>query len=138
MSITLTLAGVKAKAGITTTDHDDAIEDLIDEWLPALTYALSPEARDSEHTGIIATLDLAATEFVAGELIAQLDRAPGARDEVRIGDLWVRKSDLGPLDPSGLKQQAQRRLAPFLRSDSSLVVHSGGGQHHGKNPQVAS
>jgi len=141
VSLSITRDEVKEKASVQNSDYDDAIDNLIETWLAAIEYAVDPtHIANTSDTGLQATLNLAACEMVAGEILAQIDREPGARDQIRVADLWVRRDDLGPQDPSGLKAQGAERVRPFLRSDSNLVasavagVQTGGGSKAGENP----
>ena len=96
----MTVAAVRAKAGLDGTAFDSAITDLIAEQIPALEATLvgivGPEA------------DLGATELVTAELLDQLARSGG---EARIGELQI-----GP-EPSSvaLRAQGAARLMPYRR-----------------------
>lgn len=117
------VAKVRAKAGIAQIDHDDAIEALIGEHLPALAYRVQRWALESADPGLIATLRLAAAEVVAGELLAQLQREVGGIGRVRVGDVALdldSGASRSATDPSGLIAQGMTRLAPYLRSETSL------------------
>ena len=100
----MTTARVRAKAGLTDTSFDPAIDDLIAEQVPAIEATLigvyGPEA------------DLGATEIVAAELLDQLNRQGG---EVQIADLKI-----GGESSDGLRNQGWSRLAPY-RKDAGAV-----------------
>ncbi len=144
MALSVSRAAVKEKAGITVTTYDTPIDNLLTTWLAALTFAIADEhIADTGNAGLQATLNLAAAEMIAGEILAQIDREPGARDRFRLADLSVERDDLGPGDPSGLKAQGLARLRPFLKADSGLIasatggVQVGGGSKGGQDPLVA-
>ena len=100
LSLTVTRAAVRAKAGLEGTAFDAALDALIAEQLPALEATLigvyGPEA------------DLGATEIVAAEMLDQLTRSGGA---VQIGDLHVGAETTA----SALRAQGLARLAPYRR-----------------------
>ncbi|RYG23750.1 hypothetical protein EON82_13025 [bacterium] len=104
MSVTVTTARVRAKAGLTDTSFDTAIADLIAEQVPAIEATLigvyGPEA------------DLGATEIVAAELMDQLNRQGR---EVQIGELSI-----GVESSDALRAQGMARLAPY-RKDAGAV-----------------
>ncbi len=125
MSLTVTRDAVKAKAAIDGSTYDSAIDDLIDEWVPVLEFAIIPAELSDATAGLVSTLDLGAVEVIAGEFIAQLARSPGAYDSIKIGDLEIRPF-FRPLasDPSGLKDQGRRRLRPFLKPEAVSALMS--------------
>ena len=96
----VTVAAVRAKAGLEGAAFDAAIADLIAEQIPALEATLvgiaGPEA------------DLGATELVTAELIDQLARSGGA---VQIGELRVGEEP----SSAALRAQGAARLAPYRR-----------------------
>ena len=57
-----------------------------------------------------ATVELAIVEICAGELAAQRDREPGARDAIAIGGIRVSPPETDPRDPLGLVAQGLSRL----------------------------
>lgn len=120
MSLTVTRAAVKAKLGLDTPALDAAIDGLIADWVPVIEFALEPSAVNDPTVGMIKTLDLGATEVVAGEFMAQLARTFGYFDSVKVGDFELRpffRPNI--LDPTGLKEQGRRRLRPFLRTEAA-------------------
>lgn len=104
MSLSVTTARARAKAGLTDTSFDNMIADLIAEQVPALEATLigvyGPEA------------DLGATEIVAAELLDQLNRQGG---EVQILDLKV-----GGESSEALRSQGLARLAPYQRDAGAV------------------
>ena len=100
MSLTVTRAAVRAKAGLDGTAFDDAIDALLAEQIPALAATLVGP------TG--AEADLGATEIAAAEMLDQLSRSGGA---VQIGDLHVG----GETTAAALRAQGLARLAPYQR-----------------------
>lgn len=122
MSLVVTLAKVKEKAGISVSTYDTKVSNLITEWVPAVEYALDPAfLNDTGNTGLQATLNLGATELVAGEFLAQLAREPGGSESLAFGWVEVHPSFKDLTDPFGLKNQGALRLAPFLKDRDTLT-----------------
>ncbi|HRF61142.1 MAG TPA: hypothetical protein PLH94_14660 [Fimbriimonadaceae bacterium] len=118
MSLSVTRAKVKEKAGIDVTDFDAAIDNLIADWIPVIEYALLPWAlADTGNAGLQATLNLGAAELIAGEFLAQIGRKPGVLDAIQIGDLVLSPLRRVPSDAYGLKEQGAARLRPYVRFD---------------------
>ena len=110
MSLSVTRAKVKEKAGIDVTDFDAAIDNLIADWIPVIEYALLPWAlADTGNAGLQATLNLGAAELNAGEFLAQIGRKPGV--------LVLSPLRRVPSDAYGLKEQGAARLRPYVRFD---------------------
>lgn len=133
MSLTVTRAKIKEMCGISGTEFDTPIDNLIAELVPVVEYAIKPEHISAiGDAGLQATLELAAAEVVAGEFLAQLGRHPGAFDTIQIGDLFVTPflADVG--DPFGLKVQGWNRLRPFLRIDPAMPAMAAVGASRGK------
>jgi len=116
MSLTVTRSRVKEKCGISDTSYDTTIDNLILEIVPVLEYLVSSDALADSTTGVQATLNLAATEVVCGELLAQRFRELGVTDTITIGDIKI--------DPAEIKtafeliQRGYDRLSPFLKNDA--------------------
>ncbi len=103
------------------SEYDAEIDALIAEMLPAIEYAIDPLYLDNPESGLLATLNLGALEIIAGEMLATLWREVGALVGFRFGWLQVFPPDwLDPSDPSGLKAQGARRLAPYLKRNARL------------------
>jgi hypothetical protein len=98
--------------------HDTTIDNLIAELVPAIQFLIRPEFLATGDVGLQALLDLAATEIVCTELLAQLERQQGAFDRVRIGDLEITPKR-PPAEFVGLA-----RLQPFLKDDPAERVTS--------------
>lgn len=136
MPLTVTLAGVKAKAALTDTAYDTAVSDLVAEFVPLLEYWIAPAALGSADTRLTGLLDTAATEYVAGEVLAQLGREPGALHDVTVGNLTVKARWSGDVrDPSGLIVSSLVRLAPFLRTDVTPSITGLAGVLAGAKPE---
>lgn len=138
MALTVTGAKVKERAALTGSTYDSLISGLISDLVPAIEYMLAPAVlADTGNAGLQATLNLAALEFVAGELLAQLGREPGMSERIAVGPLEIGAVGGPASDPSGLKQQAVDRLRPYLRADSgwpataASTVLAGGGAKTG-------
>ena len=119
MALNVTVAAVRAKCRILDTEFDTEIEDLIDEQLPVIEYAvLAEHVADTGDTGLQATLNLGATEIIAGEFLAQTFREPGVAEELQVGELTI-GSRLPPratiIDPYMLKEQGLNRLSPYMK-----------------------
>ncbi|MBV6491087.1 MAG: hypothetical protein CNCCGFBP_01619 [Fimbriimonadaceae bacterium] len=124
MSLSVPSSRVKEKCGITVSDYDATISNLIGEITPVVEYAIRGEhLADTGNTGLQATLKLGLTEVICGELLEQIAREPGALESVSIGDLA-----LSPPPPqvwstlAGLKRQGWARLRPFLKPDVAGVL----------------
>ena len=120
MGLTVTVAGVREKAGITGSSYDSKITNLIAAWVPALEFAIAAPFLDGSDSGRQATLDLGATEHVAGELLAQIGREPGASEALSFGWLELAPAARDLSDPFGLKRQGAGRLAPFMKHPDAL------------------
>lgn len=124
MSLSVPSSRVKEKCGITVSDYDATISNLIGEITPVVEFAIRGEhLADTGNTGLQATLKLGLTEVICGELLEQIAREPGALESVSIGDLA-----LSPPPPqvwstlAGLKRQGWARLRPFLKPDVAGVL----------------
>lgn len=122
MSLSVNRDRVKQKCAITDTSYDASIDALITETVPAIEYALSPVHLASSDTRLVATLNLGATEVVAGELMAQIAREPGAFDSIVLGTLSVKPPEVDLADPSGLRAQGLTRLTPFFQDGLGWVA----------------
>jgi len=95
--------------------------------LPTIEYAIDPRYLDNPEAGLLATLNLGALEIIAGEMLATLWREISSLVGFRFGWLQVFPPEgLDLSDPSGLKAQGFRRLAPYLKRNTRLqfVVHT--------------
>jgi len=115
MTVSVSSARVKEKCGVTGTTYDTPIGNLIAETVPAVRLLISEETLASEDADLAALVNLAATEWVAGEFMAQRLREPGVADGITVGELTLRPPARNLVDPSGLKAQAMARLLPYLR-----------------------
>lgn len=120
MALSVTVAQVKEKAGISVSTYDTPITNLINTWLPVLEHAIREESLNDPSTGVQTTLNLGACEAITGEFQAQLLRAPGSSDTFSFGWLEVAPNWASLHDPYGLKAQGVARLAPFLKSGVRL------------------
>ncbi|MFZ4508373.1 MAG: hypothetical protein ACOYON_11830 [Fimbriimonas sp.] len=112
MALTITRSRIKEKCGITDTSRDATIDNLILEFVPVIEFALTPSALADPAVGIQSTLNLGATEVIAGELLAQLAREPGASDLLEVGDIR-----LAPPSGASIVAVGWQRLRPFLKPD---------------------
>lgn len=128
MAITVVPSQVRERCGIDHTDWDAEIATLIGELVTPIEYALRPDILASTDPGLVATLNLAALEIVAGEFFVQIARKPGYFDAVSILGFELTPFVRGPAaDLSGLKAQGWARLAPYLRvSPPGLALTSSG------------
>ncbi len=119
MSITVSRSRVKEKCGISDTTYDTVIDNLISELVPAISFAIRDEhIADTGNGGLQSTLTLGATEIVCGEFAAQLLRAPGGGELVKLGVLTVQPVGRdNPADPTGLATQGWARLAPYRKPE---------------------
>lgn len=123
MALTITVAAVRAKCRIVDTEFDTEIDALIDEQLPVIEYSILAEhIANTGDTGLQATLNLGATEIIAGEFLAQTFREPGVAEEIQVGELTI-GNRLPPralvIDPYMLKEQGLERLSPYLKPHSA-------------------
>jgi hypothetical protein len=123
MALSVSVAAVRAKCRILDTEFDTEIQDLIDEQLPVIEYAvLAEHIANTGDTGLQATLNLGATEIIAGEFLAQTFREPGVAEEIQVGELTI-GNRLPPralvIDPYMLKEQGWKRLSPYLKPRSA-------------------
>ncbi|MFQ3588580.1 MAG: hypothetical protein SNJ74_04695 [Fimbriimonadaceae bacterium] len=118
MILTIDLERVKAKSGLSGPEIDAAAAALIAELGPAIEASIDlAHLSSGDGTGNRAVIELAATEIVAGELLEQTWREPGALDRVRIGPLAVEPPPVEVLRGLlGLRERGWSRLAPYLRS----------------------
>lgn len=120
MGLSVSREAVKRKCRLEGTDYDLAIDSLISEQVPVIEYAILGEHLENlGDSGLQATLNLGATEIIAGEFLAELVREPGAYEEMefadfRIGSWFVFQSGVIN-DPFLLKQQGWARLLPYLK-----------------------
>ena len=108
LSLVVTVAAVRAKAGLTDASYDAAIAALIAEQVPALLATLAPVSSPDA--------DLGATEVVTAELLDGIDRAEGG---VVLDGL---RSEIPSTD--GLRARGLARLAPY-RLDGGKVRAAG-------------
>lgn len=116
MSITITSAEVKRKAGVdsATTTYDSAIASLISEMQGPLEYSITDAyINDASNTKLQATLKLGILEMIAGEFVEQLRREIGATEQFAVAGLTIGASTVTGME---LIQQGATRLAPFLKS----------------------
>lgn len=136
MSLSISLTKVKEKCAISGTTYDSKISSLIGDWLPAIEFAIDPAfVADISNTGLQATLNLGATELVAGEFLAQLGRETGASEPLFFGWLELQPAPRNLADPYGLKSQGAARLQPYLKSTNDILGSIGvlaGGSREGE------
>ncbi len=137
MPITVTVTRVREKAAITGTAYDARITTLIAELVPVIEYSVERRFVDDPNTQLVATLNLAATEVIAGEITAEIAREPGASESLSFG--WFELSpawrDLN--DPFGLKRQGLARLTPYLKPGETIRGTLGvsfGGEREPEDP----
>ncbi len=132
MSLTISRSAIKDRCGIAAlTEFDSAIDSLITAMIPAIETTLADGWLTNPSAGIMATLNLAATEIVAGEFLGQLWRAPGFVDEVSAAGVTIRPR-IAASDPAILKAQGLQRLAPYLKSGYVPAVTASVGVATGK------
>jgi len=115
MSITITVADIKRKAMIPSTDttYDSAITSLIAEMQSPIEYSiLGSYLSDTGNTGLQATLKLGILEIISGEFLEQLRREMGATEAATIAGVTLGGSTVRGAD---LIQQGATRLAPCLK-----------------------
>lgn len=124
MPLTVTLAALKQRAGITFLDADVDLQALIDASLPALSYALLASALSDPDPGLQAWLNLGASEVIAADALDQLRRRPGYADSLVLTGVELRGPSAATLaeDAERLREQGWRRLRPFLRLPDAAPV----------------
>lgn len=116
MALTIDPARIKEKCAVSGSGYDDAIDHLIAELSPVIEYRIRAECLDASEAGLLATLDLGATEIVCGEFLAQRLREEGALVEVEDAGVITRPYLYGSLrDPYELQAQGWERLGPYLK-----------------------
>ncbi|MGQ9455083.1 MAG: hypothetical protein ACUVRS_09205 [Armatimonadota bacterium] len=119
MAIIITVADVKRKAMITTSDYDSSISSLITELQPVVEYTVEPAyLSNTSDANLQATLRLGILEIITGEFLEQLRREAGASEEFSVAGLSI-----GELSQRGtdLIQQGATRLAPFLKNQLPMM-----------------
>lgn len=116
MSITVTRARVKERCGISAATYDTIIDNLIEDEVPTIEYAVRDEILADPSTGLVATLNIAALEIVCGDFLVFRLIEPGGTEHVSLSALQINKN---LSDAYGLKHQGRSRLAPFLKDDPS-------------------
>ena len=139
MSLTITSTWIKEIAGVSTSDYDSLITSLITRWEPVIEHRIEDGHLATSDTDLRATIDLAANEIVAGELLAIIRREPGGSETVVLGEVeirpWLGKD---PLDPFGLKRSGWSRLDPYLKQVGELSSPGSSGVASLGEPEEAS
>lgn len=107
---------------MTDTSYDTIIDNLISELSPVIEYAIEPGYFSSD-AGIIATINLGATEIVCGEFLTQQARELGATEGMTWNGLEIFGRKTGD-DAANLKAQGAARLNPYLRLPVSVIAVS--------------
>lgn len=133
MAISVSRSRVKERCGIADSAYDSQIDNLIADHLPAIEYAVRPEHLADASAGLVATMNLGATEIVCGELLALLAREPGASARITLGPITYEDLSKDLADGYGLKRQGWARLTPYLKEDPAgrgalRVAGSSGGR----------
>ncbi len=124
MPLTISAADLRARAGLDSS-HDAGLLELRDALLPVIERGVGASHLASSDAGVSAAIKLGVCELIAGEYLAQLDRAPGARDSIRLFGLSIDPPRTDPADPSGLKAQGAARLAEFRGVSSAQGILTG-------------
>jgi hypothetical protein len=137
MSLSVQVSRVKERCGLTSSEFDGEIQNLIGDMVPAAEFALQPSCiSETSNTGLQATLSLACLEIVAGEFFAQLCRKPGYAEQIVVAGLELRPYvGTDASDPSGLKKQGLERMRPYLKVDPAMFANAGVGIALGKRGQ---
>lgn len=123
MPLTVTLAAVRMRAGLTTTDADADLQALIDASVPALRHALDPAALADPDPDRAAWLDLGAAEVVAADAVDQLRRRPGWADTLVVAGIELRGPGAGlEAEAAALRERGWRRLRPYLRLPDAAPI----------------
>ncbi len=125
MSITITTADVKRKAGIDAADttYDTAIAALITEMQGPLEHSIADlYLNDTANAELQATLKLGILEMIAGELVEQIRREAGSSEDFSIAGLSVGQSQARGVD---MVQQGATRLAPYLKATLPMMSDTG-------------
>ena len=124
MAITITVADVKRKAMIATsnTDYDSAITSLISEMQGPLEYSIADSyLGDTSDVKLQATLKLGMLEIITGEFLEQLRREIGSAEQFAVAGLSLGEATQRGTD---LVQQGATRLAPYLKSALPMTSES--------------
>lgn len=135
MGLAVDYQRVKVKCGITGSEYDSAINALISEHVPVLEFAINPTfLADTGNAGLVATMNLSATEIVCGEFVAERLRVPGASDTLKIGEVTLNPLKMEDSMVLNLISVGWERLRPFLKKDVGVlgtVVAGAGGKYGG-------
>lgn len=118
MALAVSVETLKRKCGLTGAEHDSALAAGLSELLPVLEASLEPAALADP--ALAATLNLGAAEWIAGEWLAQEERAIGLR-ELALGPIRLTFA----FGSEALRSQGSARLAPFVRTDAGPVERRG-------------
>jgi len=121
MAISVTRDDIKRRCMLSTSEYDTKIDDLRDEMVNALNYALLPEHRDTGDTALQDLLNLAALEIICGMFMDQLALQPGWSESFSMAGL-----DIHAFEAAGgnLIAQGYQRLAPYLRDERPVAFRN--------------
>jgi hypothetical protein len=122
VALTVTRAKVKERCSFTDSSYDATIDSILADTLPVLEFALDPVAlADTGNTGLQATLNLAALEWVCSDVLGVVAREPGAAEGVKLFgfELFGRRVRE---DAADLRASAAARLRPYLKPNSGVLV----------------
>lgn len=122
MVLTVSRDRIKERCGLTTTDFDDAIDNLISDLQPAIEFSVQEAfLNDTSNAGLQSLLTYAALEILTGEFLCQLWRAPGASEKISICGLTLD----APEQPDDQVAKGWERLKPFLKTTFQAGLEAG-------------
>ena len=114
---------IKSKLGITGSGEDAAIDACIAEQLGPYEIGLNPEYL--ANPAYLETLNLSATDWIAGEYASQRIRADGRAEAIVIDGIEIRSAIRDLQDPLGLKSQSRVRLMALYRREQTARALAG-------------
>lgn len=119
LALTVSRDRIKERCGVSGSDFDVIIDNLIADLVPAIEFSIQNDyINDTANTGLQSLLTYAATEIVTGECFAQMSRQFGFREKIRVGELSIESST--PLDDQSAKGWS--RLRPFLKTEFGVAL----------------
>lgn len=122
MGLHVTRDMVKRVAGLSGSERDTQVDQLLTDLLPVIEASLDPSGWEPEALPVVVR---GATETLAGELLAAVLREPGSAESRAQAGLRIGEGGSGAIDvsdPFGLITRGQRRLRPYLRPCLATVA----------------
>ena len=121
--LTVARESIKTKLGISGSGEDAAIDACIAEQLGPYETGLNPDYL--ANATYLETLNLAATDWIAGEYSAQRIRADGRAEAIVIDGIEIKSAIKDVEDPLGLKSQSRVRLMALYQREQTARALAG-------------